>query len=122
MAEPHVIASAAWGSAPAPTCPTLGAPQSLTAAGGRRSVALAWAAGGPAPTGGQRIYYVQAGKLQFRAGVAPDALSFKDTGLSRGTQYTYVVTAWTDCNGNRAFDPGVDTESPPSNEATATAQ
>ncbi|OGU02411.1 MAG: hypothetical protein A2W29_06330 [Gemmatimonadetes bacterium RBG_16_66_8] len=66
--------------------------------------------------------YVQAGKLQFRAGVAPDALSFKDTGLSRGTQYTYVVTAWTDCNGNRAFDPGVDTESPPSNEATATAQ
>jgi hypothetical protein len=35
--------------------------------------------------------------------------------------YTYVVTAWTDCNANGVFDAGVDTESPVSNKASATA-
>jgi len=122
MAEPHIIASATWGSPPAPTCQAPGTPQSLTAVGGRRSVTLTWAASSPAPTGGYRIHYVQAGKLQFRAGVAPETLSFKDAGLSRATQYGYVVTAWTDCNENQAYDAGADTESPASNEATATTQ
>jgi hypothetical protein len=35
--------------------------------------------------------------------------------------YTYVVTAWSDCNGNGLFDAGVDVESAVSNQATAKA-
>ncbi len=36
--------------------------------------------------------------------------------LSRMT-YTYVVTAWNDCNNNGVFDAGVDQESAVSNQA-----
>ncbi len=122
MAAPYVMASATWGTPPAPACETPGAPQNLTAAGGRRSVTLNWSAGSPAPTGGYRIYYDQAGKLQFRASVGPNTTTYKDSGLSRGTQYCYVVTAWHDCNGNGVFDPGIDKESVVSNKACATAQ
>jgi len=35
--------------------------------------------------------------------------------------YTYVVTAWADCNGNGVFDAGVDRESPVSSQASARA-
>ncbi|HKZ87290.1 MAG TPA: fibronectin type III domain-containing protein [Anaerolineae bacterium] len=122
MAAPYVMASATWGTPPAPACEAPGAPQNLTAAGGRRSVTLNWSAGSPAPTGGYRIYYDQAGKLQFRASVGPNTTTYKDGGLSRGTQYCYVVTAWHDCNGNGAFDPGIDKESVVSNKVCATAQ
>ena len=76
----------------------------------------------PSPTGGYRLYYTQAGKLQFRAGVSPAVLTYKDVGLTSRVSYTYVVTGWNDCNANGAFDVGVDTESAPSNTATATAQ
>ena len=121
MAEPHVMASTTWGSAPAPACTTPGIPQNLKGASGRRSVTLTWAASSPAPTGGYRVYYVQAGKLQFRAGVGPTILTYKDTGLTSRITYTYVVTAWKDCNGNGKFDADMDTESPVSNQASATA-
>ena len=70
MAEPHVISSTTWGTPPAPVCQAPGAPANLTAKAGRRSITLTWQAGSPAPAGGYRIYYVQAGKLQFRAGVS----------------------------------------------------
>jgi hypothetical protein len=120
MAEPVVMASTTWGSVPAPTCATPGAPTSLTAAAGRRSGTLSWTAPATAPTGGYRIYYDQAGKLVYRASTA--STTYKDSGLSKGTTYTYVVTSWNDCNGNGLFDAGTDTESAASNKASATAQ
>jgi len=67
-------------------------------------------------------YHVQAGKLQLRVGVGPAVLAYKDSGLTSRVTYTCVVTAWNDCNGNGAFDAGVDTESAVSNQASATAQ
>jgi len=122
MAAPVVMASAMWGTPPAAPCTMPGAPQSLTATAGRRSVTLNWAAGTPAPDGGYRVYYDQSGKLLFRAGVSAGTLTYKDGGLTRRVIYSYVVTAWNDCNGNGVFDAGVDMESPVSNKATATAQ
>jgi hypothetical protein len=122
MAEPHMIASVTWGSAPPPPCATAGTPQSLTATAGRRAVTLNWKAGSPAPTSGYRVHYVQSGKLQFRAGVTAGTLTYKDSNLTSRSTYTYAVTAWNDCNGNGTFDPGVDTESAASTAATATAQ
>ena len=74
------------------------------------------------PGGGYRVYYVQSGKLQFVAEVGPSVFSFKDTGLTSRVTYTYVVTAWEDCNANGAFDAGEDQESSVSNEASATAR
>lgn len=122
MAEPHVMASTTWGSAPPPPCTTPGTPQNLIAKAGKKSITLTWSAGTPAPSGGYRIYYNQSGKLQFRAGVGPTILTYKDSGLTSRVNYTYVVTAWNDCNANGVFDAGVDTESAPSNLASATAQ
>jgi hypothetical protein len=122
MAEPHVMATATWGNAPPPPCGTPGTPQTLTATAGKKSITLNWKAGSPVPAGGYRIYYNQSGKLQFRAGVGPVTLTYKDSGLTSRVTYTYVVTAWNDCNGNGVFDAGVDTESAVSNSASATAQ
>ena len=65
---------------------------------------------------------LQAGKLQFRAGVSAATLTYKDTGLTSRMSYTYVVTAWQDCNNNGVFDAGIDLESLVSNSASATAQ
>lgn len=100
MAEPHVMASATWGTPPPSPCTTPGVPQNLTARAGKKSLTLSWQAGSPAPTGGYRIYYTQAGKLQFRAGVGPGTLTYKDSGLTSRMTYASVVTAWNDCNGN----------------------
>jgi hypothetical protein len=122
MAKPEVMATATWGTAPPPSCGTPGAAQSLTATAGKKSISLSWKAGSPSPSGGYRIYYNQSGKLQFRAGVGPTSLTYKDTGLVSRVAYTYVATAWNDCNGNGVFDLGTDTESTPSNTVTATAQ
>jgi hypothetical protein len=115
------MASVTWGSAPPPSCATPGTPQELTAAAAKKAVTLSWKAGSPAPTGGYRIYYDQSGKLQLRGSVGPTVLTYKDSGLTSRVTYTYVVTAWTDCNGNGVFDSGVDTESLVSNKASATA-
>ncbi len=120
MSEPFVAASTTWGMPPAPPCVTPGTPQNLTAAAGRRSATLNWAAGSPAPATGYRIYYDQAGKLLYRAGVPAGTLAYTDNGLTRAVQYCYRVTAWNDCNGNGAVDAGE--ESTVSNQACATAQ
>jgi hypothetical protein len=122
MAEPFVIATTTWGSAPPPPCGTPGAPQTLTATAAKKAVTLKWSAANPVPTGGYRVYYSQAGKLQFRAAVSATTLTYKDTGLTSRVTYTYVVTGWNDCNGNGAFDVGTDTESAVSNIVSATAQ
>jgi hypothetical protein len=116
------MASTTWGTPPAPSCTTPGAPTSLTATAGKKSITLSWKAASPAPTSGYRVYYNQSGKLVFRAGVGPTVLTYKDSGLTSRVNYTYVVTAWNDCNNNGAFDAGVDTESAVSNQASATAQ
>jgi hypothetical protein len=122
MAEPMVMASTTWGSAPAPPCVSPGTPQNLTAQSSKKAITLSWAAGDPVPNGGYRIYYDQAGKLQFRAGVGPTTLNYRDSGLTSRVTYAYVVTAWNDCNGNGTFDAGVDMESSVSNTASATAR
>jgi len=122
MAEPYVMASATWGSAPPPPCTAPGVPGNLIATAGKKAITLTWTAASPAPTAGYRIYYVQSGKLQFRAGVGPTVLTYKDSGLTSRQTYTYVVTAWNDCNGNGTFDAGVDKESAASNQASGTAQ
>jgi hypothetical protein len=125
MAAPYVMASTTWGTPtppPGPVCDMPGTPQGLTATGGKRSVTLGWRAGNPASTGGQRVYYDQAGKLQFAAGVPSDTFSYADKGLRRGVHFCYVVTAWNDCDLDSLFDPGVDLESAPSNQACAAAK
>jgi hypothetical protein len=121
MAEPYVMASATWGSPPLPQCETPGVP-SLTASSSKKSVTLTWSTGNPAPTQGYRIYYLQSGKTQLVADVGPTTFTYKDTGLTSRVTYTYVVTAWNDCNGNSSFDAGLDTESELSNPASATAR
>jgi hypothetical protein len=76
----------------------------------------------PGASSGYRIHYNQAGKLQFRAGVSKATLANKGTGLTSRVSYTYVATAWSDCNGNAVFDAGVDLERAPSNSSSASAQ
>ena len=49
---------------------------------------LTWLALDPAPTGGYRVYYSQAGKYQFIADVPADTLSHIDTRLQRDQQFT----------------------------------
>jgi len=127
MAEPHVMAETFWGKKsttepPPPACATPGAPQSLTATAGKRAITLGWSASSPAPDAGYRVYYDQSGKLQFRANVTASTLTYKDTRLTSRQTYTYVATAWNDCNSNGVFDLGIDTESAVSNMASATAQ
>ena len=100
-----------------------GTPQEFIATADRKkSITLSWAVGDPAPAGGYRVYYDQSGKLQFIADVGPDTFSYKDSGLTSRVTYTYVITAWNDCNGNGVFDLGVDNESAVSNSASATAR
>jgi fibronectin type 3 domain-containing protein len=89
---------------------------------GKRKVTLSWSANNPKPGGGYRIYYDQSGKLQLRAGVAPETLEYTDNRLSSRTTYTYVITAWNDCDGNGLFETGVDQESAASEKVSATAQ
>jgi len=122
MAEPYVMASATWGTAPTPVCTAPGAPSTLTATAGKKTITLNWKVGSSAPSGGYRVYYNQSGKLQLRGSVGPTVLTYKDSGLTSRVTYAYVATAWSDCNGNGAFDVGIDPESPVSNQASATAQ
>jgi hypothetical protein len=122
MAEPFVMASATWGSPPAPSCSAPGVPPGLTATAGRRSITLDWGASSQEPSGGYRIYYVQGGKLLLKDAVPAGTLSYKDNKLDRGITYTYAVTAWNDCNGTGVYDAGSDMESAPSGEASATAR
>ncbi len=121
QAEPHVMATATWGSAPAPGCITPGVPKALTARSAKKAITLSWTASDPAPTGGYRIYYDQSAKLQLVADVGSGVLSYRDGGLTSRVTYTYVITAWNDCNDNATFDIGVDTESAPTSPVSAKA-
>ncbi len=123
MAEPHVMASTTWGTAPTPPtplCTAPGAPQNLTSNSAKNALTLSWEAGSPAPNDGYRLYYVQSGKLQLVADIPVDTLSYRDSGLTSRMTYTYVVTAWEDCNSNGTFDIDVDLESSLSNQVDGT--
>ena len=130
MAEPYVMASATWGTPGSGgggggghQCDAPGAPASLAASGGKKSVSLSWSEASPAPvTGGYNVYFDQSGKLQLRGSVSTATLNYKDTGLTSRMSYTYLVTAWSDCDGNGSFDFGTDLEGPASDPATATAR
>lgn len=119
MAEPYVMATASWGTPPEPTCHAPGTPVELEATAGKRAITLGWLAATPVPSGGYRIYYDQSGKRVFRAGVGTGVLTYKDSGLTSRVTYTYVVTAWTDCNANGSFDAGIDLEGAASNTVSA---
>jgi hypothetical protein len=113
MAEPFVMASTTWGSAPAPACATPGVPTSLSATSGKKSITLSWSASNPAPTanGGYKVYLAQSGKLQLVATLGPTALTYKHSGLTSRVSYTYQVSAFNACGS----------ESLPSTAVTATA-
>ncbi|MEJ2209598.1 MAG: multiheme c-type cytochrome [Anaerolineae bacterium] len=91
MAQPYVMASTTWGSAP-PSC-DLSAPVLDTAAPGHTEVTLAWTAVGGAT--GYKVYYDQAGKAQLVADVGAN-LTYVDTGLTNGMEYCYEITAYND--------------------------
>jgi len=120
MAEPHVMASATWGTPPAPTCINPGTPLNLSSQSAKKAITLSWEAGDPAPSGGYNVYYVQGGKLQLIASVSVGTLSYKDTGLTSRVEYTYVVTAWEDCDGNGTYNVDTDQESSPTVPILAT--
>ncbi len=97
------------------------APQGLTAAPPRdktkTGVQLSWSApasSGSSPLEGYRVYRGTAPGAEASTPVATvpaGTTSYDDTGTTSGTTYSYVVTAYS-----------ADGESPPSNEATATAK
>jgi len=123
MAEPYVMASASWGTAPAPACESPGVPQGVSAAAsGKKAITVSWSAGSPPANGGYRVYYDQSGKRQLVGSVPSGTLSYRDGGLTSRVTYSYVVTDWTDCNGNGAFDSGTDLESVASAAVSATAR
>ena len=78
--------------------------------------------GTPAPDGGYRIYYDQAGKLHLVTTASDDVTSFKDTCMTSRQSYTYLVTAWQECSGHDQFEPAADKESPPTGPVTAIAR
>ena len=124
-AAPYLMASVTAGSPPPPPpppCVMPGTPANLTATAGKKKVTLKWAAGSPAPLSGYRIYYLQSGKLQFKAGVSAATTTYTDSGLVSRSQYCYVVTAWNDCNDNGVFDAGIDMVSQATTAVCSTAQ
>jgi hypothetical protein len=89
MAEPYVMASATWGSAPAPC--DLSAPTLNSATPGHTQVTLGWSA--VAGATGYNVYYDQAGKAQLVAN-AGNTTTYLDGGLTNGVEYCYKVTAY----------------------------
>jgi len=113
---PFLMAEATYGTAQPPACTTPGTPQNLMATGAKRKVDLTWDAVNPAPPSGYRVYYDQAGKLQF-VGTTANA-QYTDTGLTPDRQVCYAVTSWNDCDGDSQVD--AHEESVPSNVSCAT--
>jgi hypothetical protein len=93
MAQPHVMASTTWGSAPQP-CDAQ-APQLTTATAGAKQVALGWQ--DPAqiatPIDAYRLYYDQGGKAQHITDITWPGNSYTDTELRNGQPYCYKLTS-----------------------------
>ena len=94
MAEPFVMASAAWGDPSEPPCepspPVLG-----EAVADDKKVTLNWQALADQNVVGYSVYYDQAGKAQWVAdsGCVSGLCSHTDTGLTNGQTYCYKLTA-----------------------------
>ena len=89
-AAPFLMTSAAFGTAPQPSCSVL-APTLSTATPGHTQVTLDWS--GSAGATGYNIYYDQAGKAQF-VDDAGNSTTYVDTGLTNGVEYCYKVTGY----------------------------
>jgi hypothetical protein len=95
-AAPIVMDELEWGEPPLPPCPELPIPQNATATPGRKQITVAWDAVDDPEVDGYRVYYDQAGHLQWVADVPVPDTSYLDRGLTGGQEYCYVVTTYTD--------------------------
>ena len=118
---PIQMAHATLGIEPPPPCNTPSTPQNIIAIGGKKKVTLTW---NPVTsiTGGYRVYYDQAGKLQHIVDVPVGTTTYTDSDLVQGIEYCYVVSAWNDCTGNGVYDAGIDTESAASTVTCTTTE
>jgi len=94
MAEPFVMASAAWGDPTGPSCEP--APPVLSAAvAADKQVTLNWQAQADAAVTGYTVYYDQSGKAQWVAdsGCVSGQCSYTNSGLTNGQTYCYKLTA-----------------------------
>lgn len=91
-AAPFLMASAAVGNTPPPSC-NLSPPTStsLSATPGNGQVELNWSP--VTGAAGYRVYYDQAGKAQLVAD-AGNTTPYIDTGLTNGVEYCYKVTTY----------------------------
>jgi hypothetical protein len=119
MAEPVVMASAAWGLAPEP-CDTLppSAPVIQEAVAGDKEVTLNWLAD---DTLSYTVYFDQAGKAQFVASpdCGPGTCSYTHTDLTNGQEYCYMLTATVGCATSDFSDILCATPQPPGQQAVA---
>ena len=93
MAEPFVMASAAWPD-PGPSCDT-GPPALTEAVADDKKVTVNWSALADANVVGYGIYYDQAGKAQLVANSTclSGQCSYTDLDLTNGQEYCYKLTA-----------------------------
>jgi hypothetical protein len=104
MAEPHIMATTTWGSAPqacnAPK-PTL-----LSATPGNQQVVLEWSDENAVDAGvtGYKVFYDQSGKAQLITEVDDATTTFTDTTVSNGNEYCYMVTSLYDADGDNVAD------------------
>jgi len=102
MAEPHVMASAYWGSAqPECNAPT---PTLLSATPGNNQATLNWndVHSADSMVAGYKVYYDQSGKAQLQAD-AGLTTTYTDTGLTNGQVYCYTITSYYDQLCESAF-------------------
>jgi hypothetical protein len=122
-AAPFLMAQATVGTPPGgggTQCETPTTPPEVTATALKgRKIQVSWNPVSPL-TGGYNVYYDTGGKLQLITSVPAGTTTYTDSGLSRGTTYCYVVTAWNDCDGSGTFTSGTDIESPPSSPPACT--
>jgi hypothetical protein len=120
MAEPVVMASTTWGTAPEP-CETPVPPLPVIdeALGGDKEVTLNWFADGTADS--YTVYFDQAGKAQFVADspCASGPCSYTHTDLTNGQEYCYMLTATAGCATSDFSDIVCATPQPPGQQAVA---
>jgi hypothetical protein len=120
MAEPVVMASAAWGAPPEPCeTPVPTVPVIDEAVAGDKEVTLHWVADGTADN--YTIYLDQSGKAQFVAtsDCTSGPCSYTHTGLTNGQEYCYMLTATAGCATSDFSDIVCATPQPPGQQEVA---